>query len=133
MLYNASTQSLEKLSQGEGSMNYISSRSTRLLAWTMTDLSEQVSADLLGNDESAELYNKIVEGSMKPRQDLRSLYTYPLFSADDNGLVVSNLEDASDQSQAFEQCLLMYQEAQSSHVVVSSDHGNFLLSSADCV
>lgn len=92
----------------------------------------QVSKDLLDDEEAAELYNKITEGSSsEARDDIRGLYTYPLFSAEDPATTSASLQELSDQSQAFEQCLLMYQEAQTGLVVIQSDHGNFLHSSAD--
>ena len=94
----------------------------------------QVSRDLVGEGEVLNDYDKIMgEGTGPEKSKLRSLYTYPLFSTEDNSALGASLREPSDQSQAFEQCLLMYREAQSKHVIVQSDHGNFLLPAADVV
>ena len=89
-----------------------------------------MSKELLGKDESAALYAKIVDQEMEqPQLRVRDLYSFPAFSVEDTSAVMCPLPLAAEEMQAFEQCLQLYQEAQSGCTVVQSEHGNFLLPS----
>lgn len=59
--------------------------------------------------------------------DARDLFSYPVFSIEEGGNVPGPLPPLSEELQAFEQCLQLYQEAQNGCTIVQSEHGNFLL------
>ena len=81
-------------------------------------------------DESAAIYARIMESNAVPasQADVRSLYTHPLFSAEDGNSAPRPLAAPSDQTQAFEQCVQMYQELRNGQSIIQSEHGNFLVS-----
>ena len=88
----------------------------------------QVSEELLGDDESAKLYSKIMDSPGEANApDVRSLFTYPAFSVEEGSSMETPLPPLAEELQAFEQCLQLYQEAQNGCTIVQSEHGNFLL------
>ena len=82
----------------------------------------------MGNDESAKLYSKIMDSPTEPTAlKVHDLYSYPAFSVEDLGGVSEPLPPQSEEFQAFEQCLQLYQEAKNGRTLMQSEHGNFLL------
>lgn len=89
----------------------------------------QVSRELLGEDEVAEEYARVMEGEgeLPPRPDVRRLYTYPMFAVEEGAAVAASPAAPDAEPHAFEQCLVLYQEAQAGSTVVQSENGNFLM------
>lgn len=88
----------------------------------------QVSKELLGSDESAKLYAKIMDTpSEHSALSVQDLYSYPAFSVEDSSGNHGPLPPLAEELQAFDQCLQLYQEAQNGCTIVQSKHGNFLL------
>ena len=52
---------------------------------------------------------------------------YPAFATEEVPMVQASTAVSENQSQAFEQCLLMYQDAQEGCKLIQSEHGNFLM------
>ena len=58
---------------------------------------------------------------------VHDLYSFPAFSVEDLGGNSEPLPSQSEELQAFEQCLQLYEEAKTGRTLMQSENGNFLL------